>query len=86
MPNIFYVVGVMIFFVGLGNTLGGYAEDIVWESGGKTLPKCDEIEAEELREHCFTINETYYNTKFQYQALGTITPLIFGIIAIWRMI
>jgi len=84
--NIFYVVGVVLLLAFVGNVTGGYAEDRVWIAGGQALPECEKIEAEEWREHCFLVNKIYYDVKLQYQTLGTIIPLIFGVIVVWKMV
>lgn len=85
MSNILYVVGSTILIAAVGSILGGYIEDVSWYAGNQSLPHCDQIEGESWKDHCYTINKTYYSTKALYQTIGGISPLIVGILFILRM-
>lgn len=85
MTNILYVIGSTILVAVVGSILGGYIEDVSWYAGHQSLPNCDQIEAQAWKDHCYSINKTYYSTKALYQAIGGISPLIVGILFILRM-
>ncbi|NND87558.1 MAG: hypothetical protein HKM23_09640 [Nitrosopumilus sp.] len=85
MSNILYVIGCMILGAIVGSIFGGYIEDVSWYAGNQSLPNCDQIEGESWKDHCYTINKTYYSTKILYQTIGGLSPLIVGTLFILRM-
>lgn len=91
--TVYSIVAGMIFFVLIGNFIGGYAGDKVLDQTRSVFEMCKTIEADGWREQCKQIEENFDDTikknessKALYQFIGVMIPLGTGVVAILKKI
>ena len=89
--TVYSIVAGMIFFVLIGNFIGGYVGDKVLEQTRSVFKMCKTIESDGWREQCDQIEENFDDTikknessKALYQFIGVMIPLGTGVVAILK--